>query len=138
MQADDRERESLALLNWMASHPYAVLGAFDPDERPAVVAKMRALAVRAEEAQGDIGEMRRVADTAYRFAQSTPGLADLLPPERGRAATVTRGISAGMHEASAERELHLEARAAQIRNHVVQCHESLERALQEFTHPEGT
>jgi hypothetical protein len=134
MRADEMARAGIALLDRMAGKPGGVLIALDPVERVRVVSDIGALADRAGSARTDAEAMSVAAD-AYRLVEASPALSQLLLPGAGRKTSASDAVFRTVtpeDDPSTDEKTPPQSRVIDIRNHMVRCRESFERALQGF------
>jgi hypothetical protein len=79
-----------------------------------------------------------VANTVWRLVKETPALSALLLPQDAYATEARnrrkrRKVSRADHEAAQRESRYAQERAAQIRNHIVECHQKLAQALRVTT-----
>src|SRR5829696_4654684 len=128
-------RQSEAVLKRMTEDSEVILMSLNPEERVRVVSVLDALDREAAGVRSE-ADLLYVANTVRRLVERTPPLATLLLPQDSyamgtRDPRIRRKVTRAQHEAAQRESPYAQKRAAQIRNHVVECRQSLERALQE-------
>lgn len=135
MSVEEIVRNSELLLKQLAEEPETVLKALSTAERTGVVSILQDLSIEAAEARSE-ADLLYVANRVRRLVEKTPALAaqlslpNLYPTRR-------RGVSASNHQAEQRESRYAQERAAQIRNHIVECQQRLSQALQTFPHREN-
>ncbi len=130
-------QSSVRLLQRMSENPKAVLEVLDPVRRNEVMTELSVLAERSARVE-DEADLLYVTDTLHRLIKEIPALARLLLPRNGEATSTqerptTRKITFKYDQGAYNKSLYAQQHAAQIRNHVVQCRQGLERALREMS-----
>ena len=128
MEAQARTQNSIALLERMATYSEKMLKILTPAERISVEAELRTLADRAGKVRTE-ADLLYVADETYQLVKGTPALAALLLTRRR---SIRPEYFTGGYDTEDRKAEYAQAHAAQIRNHVVACRDSLERALEEL------
>lgn len=128
------------LLEQMTEYPNDTLAVLDPAGRKMIVQTLGKLSERAGVVQ-DEDDLLSVADAIQRLVEDTSALRALLLPEETDIATEQeqRTVTQAHHKAAAEkaeRAKHIQTRAAQIRNRLVECNQKLEQALRELVDKE--
>jgi hypothetical protein len=132
----DKDRmvsDSLILLEQMAENPEEVVEALAPAERESIVDILRALEGQSAGVR-DEAELLALADAVNRLVEETPALAALLLPEEMDVGAVQeeRKITLEDYGADAPESQYVQEYAPQIRNHIVECRQELERQLHEL------
>ena len=125
--------DSLILLEQMTENPKDVLRELTPKQRVKVIAALRDMETQGAEAQSR-AELMTLADAVTSLVEETPALAALLLPEEMdlEAAQVERRITLEEFGANHPESRYVQEYAPQIRNHIVECRQELERQLQEL------
>lgn len=138
MGVEETVQDSELLLKQMTEKPEAAVEALNLEERVRVVSKLHELTGEAVKVSSE-ADLLYVANSVWRLVEETPGLADRLLQQddcatEARNSHKRRGVSRAYHEAAmGEERRYVQKRAAQIRNHIVECHKELMQALRETT-----
>lgn len=122
------------LLKQMKGLPKSVLAAVPLAGRSDFIAAMDALTDRADKVQTE-EDLLALADAIHRLVEEMPQLrALLLPDGRNVAPThVPRQVTPEDHEKTSGKNEHVQARAVQIRNSVIDCSKTLKEVLRQET-----
>jgi hypothetical protein len=129
-------RDSEVLLEQMTEKPEAVLEALDPEDGVRVMSNLHVLTSEAAKVRSE-ADLLYVANRLRRLVEGMPALAALFllsdpHATEARKRSKRRKITKAYYEAAQQESRHAQERAAQIRNHVVECRQNLGRALQEI------
>jgi hypothetical protein len=133
MSAAKEVQDSLVLLQQLTRYSKRVLSKLDQAERDKVREELRALDDQTAGVSSE-AELLDVADAVHRLVEETPALKTLLLPEEMdvEAAQEERRITLEDYGANPPESRYVQEYAPQIRNHIVECRQELERQLQEL------
>jgi hypothetical protein len=135
VDSEQRVLGSLTLLEKMAAKPHAVLDVLTLSDQEKIMDQLRVLTEEASGVEAE-ADLAYVIDKVHLLVAETPALAALLLAQEVRMPVTqdqatTRKVTRKRDLEAYRKSRHAQERAAQIRNHVVECRRRLEQALLE-------
>ena len=128
MTAGRQIRSAEILLEEISEEPEVVLYALQAEERVMMLSALRLIEEQSSSIAG-MEDLVAMSNAVYNTVTGFPELRQILLPSHERDDSLQRQITTAQHLAARADDQYVQERIAQIRNHVLECRESLEKAL---------